>query len=413
MTETDIDTTPLPAEYQQQRSQPARPGLWMRALLGRLARLEQGSLAVTLKNATLHFGRTGTGPETAITIHDERVARQFIFGGSIAVAKSYMDGDWDCTDLVALLKLAIANERALGLDNDGSWVARLVERLRHKLHANTRRGSRRNIAYHYDLGNDFYGSWLDPSMTYSSAVFSAGETSLTNAQNTKNRLIADWLELEPGHKLLEIGCGWGGFAELAGNAYHCHVTGLTLSTEQRAFAIERLARAGLAAQSDIRLEDYRDVAGSFDRIASIEMFEAVGEAHWPTYFERVRRLLAPGGIAVIQVITIAEERFAAYRRTPDFIQRYIFPGGMLPSPAALRRAAQQAGLRFTEGQRFALSYARTLAIWRERFLANWPAVSALGFDRRFKRMWEYYLAYCEAGFSTGMLDVGLFRLEPG
>ena len=277
--------------------------------------------------------------------------------------------------------------------------------------ATRKTGSARNIAYHYDLGNAFYAEWLDPGMTYSSAMFADAGDDLETAQRRKNRSVAELLELAPGHELLEIGCGWGGFAEYAAGERGAKVTGLTISHEQHDYATARLARAGLAGRAEIRLQDYRDVAGTFDRIASIEMIEAVGEKHWPTYFARLRSLLRPGGIAVLQAITIADHRFESYRRCPDFIQRYIFPGGMLPSPSVMRQAAARAGLAFVEGPRFAQSYARTLALWQERFQSAWPRIAAPGFDRRFKRMWEYYLAYCEAGFRSGNLDVGHYRLE--
>lgn len=383
--------------------------LWSRALLKRLQRIEHGRLTLVTPGGTvLGFGGISAEPAVTIAIHDAAVARRLIFGGTIGFGEAYMDGLWDSPDLVALILLAVANERALGLDDDTSVAMRLVERVRHALRRNSRRGSARNIAYHYDLGNDFYAAWLDPGMTYSAAMFASETDSLETAQQRKYARVAALLELAPGQSVLEIGCGWGGFAELAA-ARGSRVTGLTLSRAQRDYARARLHSAGLAAE--IWLQDYRDVPGRYDRIASIEMIEAVGEKQWPLYFGRLRELLAPGGIAVLQAITIDEARFASYRRCPDFIQRYIFPGGMLPSPTALRRATAAAGLRLVEGPRFGLSYARTLALWQTQFQAAWPRIAALGFDRRFKRMWEYYLAYCEAGFRARTLDVGLYRLE--
>ena len=394
---------------------PGKPELsdaWSRMLLRRLQRLESGRLTVvTPGQSVLAFGAAGAEPSISIAIHDAKVARRLVLGGTIGFAESYIDGLWDCPDLVGLVTLAIANERAFGLDHDGSLAMRLVERVRHALHRNTRRGSARNIAYHYDLGNAFYAAWLDAGMTYSSALFADRSDDLETAQHRKYPAIADLLELAPGHELLEIGCGWGGFAEFAAGAQGCKVTGLTISREQRDYATKRLQREGLGSRAEIRFQDYRDTDGRYDRIASIEMIEAVGEKHWPTYFARLGSLLKPGGIAVLQAITIADERFEGYRRCPDFIQRYIFPGGMLPAPSVLRQAAARAGFTLIEGPRFADSYARTLALWQERFQAAWPRIAALGFDRRFKRMWEYYLAYCEAGFRAGTLDVGLYRLE--
>jgi cyclopropane-fatty-acyl-phospholipid synthase len=384
---------------------------WSRALLKRLHRLEHGRLTlVTPAKSVLAFGPPGAEPSVSVAIHGVGVARRIVFNGTIGFAEAYMDGDWDCPDLVGLIRLAIANEGALGLDNDGHPVLRFLERVRHTLRRNTRRGSQRNISYHYDLGNAFYAAWLDPGMTYSSALFERPDEDLETAQNRKYRHVAALLALEPGQRVLEIGCGWGGFVDHAVSAHGCHVTGLTLSRQQRDYATDRLRRRGLASRAEIRLQDYRDAGGAFDRIASIEMIEAVGERHWNTYLARLRALLKPGGSAVLQAITIADARFESYRRCPDFIQRYIFPGGMLPSPSVLRQAAERAGFVVETGALFAASYARTLALWQERFQAAWPAIAALGFDRRFKRMWEYYLAYCEAGFRSGTLDVGLYRL---
>lgn len=386
--------------------------LWSRALLKRLKRLAFGHLTVvTPRGAALSFGAEGTGPSVRIAIHDPRVARNVVFGGTIGFAEAYMDGAWDCPDVVGLIMLALANERALGLDHDGHIVLRFMERVRHGLRRNSRRGSERNIAHHYDLGNAFYAAWLDPGMTYSAAMFDGGANDLETAQQRKYQAVAGLLELLPGQDVLEIGCGWGGFAEFAAGIHRTKVTGLTLSREQHDYALKRMASCGLASAVTIRLEDYRDAVGIYDRIASIEMIEAVGAENWATYFGRIRALLRPKGIAVVQAITIADERFESYRRCPDFIQRYIFPGGMLPSPSALRAAVAGAGLALVEGPRFAASYARTLGLWQQRFQAAWPDIAALGFDRRFKRMWEYYLAYCEAGFRAGTLDVGLYRLE--
>ena len=285
-----------------------------------------------------------------------------------------------------------------------SWF-RWLARARHLFRPNSRRGSRRNILAHYDLGNAFYQSWLDPSMTYSSARFDKPGTSLEAAQAAKYASLAEKLSLRPDHHVLEVGCGWGGFAEFAARDVGAKVTAITISDEQHAFAAERIQKAGLGEKVDIRLQDYRDVEGRFDRIASIEMFEAVGEPYWPVYFDKLAGMMQPGGVIGLQIITIADRYFEAYRRSADFIQRHIFPGGMLPSPSVLQRQIERAGLQKLTETTFGLDYARTLAAWNQRFQDAWPDLLQLGFDHRFKRLWHYYLAYCEAGFKAGWTDV--------
>ena len=275
---------------------------------------------------------------------------------------------------------------------------------------NSKTGSRRNIARHYDLGNAFYREWLDPTMTYSSAAFGHETETLEAAQARKYDLLLDRLDARPGDKVLEIGCGWGGFAEHAARTRGCKVTGITISRAQHDFARERIQRQGLNEQVEIRLQDYRDTRERFDRIASIEMFEAVGESYWPIFFETLRDRLVEGGRAAMQVITIADRHFDYYRGRPDFIQRYIFPGGMLPSPRAFTQESERAGLTVERMEGFGPCYARTLAEWNRRFQGAWHRLEPLGYDARFKRMWEYYLAYCEAGFRAGTIDVQRIQL---
>jgi cyclopropane-fatty-acyl-phospholipid synthase len=283
----------------------------------------------------------------------------------------------------------------------------------HRLRPNTRKGSRKNIADHYDLGNDFYAEWLDDSMTYSSALFANGENDLRTAQLEKYRRLCRSLDLKPGMTVLEIGCGWGGFAEVAASEFGATVTGITLSKEQLAYAQERMKKAGLSDKVTLKLEDYRDTKGQFDRIASIEMFEAVGEEYWPVYFQTVRNRLAPGGKAGIQVITLADRFFADYRKTADFIQRYVFPGGMLPSPSRLREEIASAGLHLNDTFWFGLDYAETLSRWQVQFQSVWNKITNLSsqYDDRFKRLWEFYLSYCEVGFEVGWTDVGQVVIE--
>ena len=388
------------------------PDPWRALALDLARRIEVGTLHLTLPDGSRHTiaGARQAEHRAALHLHRARALRRLLFGGVTGFAEAYVDRDWDTPDLPGLLALALANEAALGGRLAGIAPLRLVDRLRHGARANTRRGSRRNIARHYDLGNAFYAAWLDPSLTYSSALYERADQDLAGAQDAKYRRLAGALGLRPGMRVLEIGCGWGGFAEIAARDYGCAVTALTISRAQWAHAARRIQAAGLGERASIELRDYRDAQGSYDRIVSIEMVEAVGESRWPAYFAAVRDRLRPGGAAGIQVITIDDARFARYRARPDFIQRHIFPGGMLPSPSAFARAATQAGLRIDDAFAFGGSYARTLAAWRQRFGDAWPSIAAQGFDARFRRLWEFYLAYCEAGFRAGSIDVFQYRL---
>ena len=376
---------------------------WIERLLRRIA---FGSISLVLPNGE-RLTRAGAnpGPDAKLVIHRWRTVWRLITGGELAFAQAYIDGDWLTPDLLAVLAFGARNEAALSAPIAGSAVMRVLNRVRHWRRRNTRRGSRRNIAAHYDLGNAFYALWLDRGMNYSSALFSAEDQTLEAAQDAKLDRAAALLDASHGEHVLEIGCGWGSLAERM--AANCKVTGVTLSTEQLAHARQRLSRSGLTA--DLRLQDYRDIAGRYDRIVSIEMIEAVGERYWPVYFAKLHDLLADGGTVVLQAITMEERRFAYYRGQPDFIQRYIFPGGMLPTIDIIRREAAKAGLAMVAQETFGQSYALTLEHWRARFMAAWPAIEPLGFDAAFKRMWEYYLCYCEVGFHDGAIDVGFFK----
>jgi len=372
--------------------------------------LAKGSLTVQLPSGGI-LQRTGKqpGPDVTVSVHRWRAFSRLALHGDLGFAGSYLDGDWTTPDLVRLFELVMLNEEALLPQRRSAAFGRFLARLRHSARANTRRGSKRNIAAHYDLGNAFYRPWLDKSMTYSSALFH-GDESLEQAQQNKIDAVGEMLDIKGGERVLEIGCGWGALAESL-IARGSHVTGITLSEEQLAHSQARLAQHVDAGRADIRLQDYRATPDTFDRIVSIEMFEAVGEAYWPTYFDTLKRRLAAGGTAVLQVITIAEERFKRYRSEPDFIQRYIFPGGMLPTRTHMHELAAKAGFRVAKELPFGESYARTLAEWRKRFRATWPSIEPLGFDDRFRRMWDYYLAYCEVGFRTGATNVILFQLK--
>lgn len=376
-----------------------------------LARIAAGRLTVvTPRGARLVGSGASAGPTAELRIHRGRMLRRLLLGGDLGFAEAYLDGDWSSPDLPGLLEFAAVNIDAVGPAITLNPLVRLLGRLRHRIHANTREGSRRNIAFHYDLGNSFYRLWLDESLTYSSALFASPDQTLEAAQEAKLTRIVELLQLKQGHEVLEIGCGWGALARRMASQ-GARVTALTLSQAQAEEARQKAAGGDLPGSVDVRLQDYRDAAGRFDRIASIEMVEAVGERYWPVYFRTLRERLAPGGRVVLQAITIAEGRFEEYRRRPDFIQRYIFPGGMLPTPSILVEQAGRAGLQLVRRETFGMSYALTLAEWRRRFLAAWPNIESLGFDRRFRRLWEYYLAYCEAGFRTGSIDVGLYVLE--
>jgi len=352
-----------------------------------------------------------SAPAAQLTVHRPwKLFWRLLMGWDVGFAESYMAGEWSTPNLVALLKLACS--QSWGTTSVGGVrPPSLALRLRHALNKNTKRGSRRNIAAHYDLGNSFYQQCLDQGMTYSSALYSAPSDSLEAAQQTKLNRILDLLNLSGGEQVLEIGLGWGGLAERLLTRYDCSLTGLTLSIEQLAYAQSRMRDQGFAAKSDLRLEDYRDTAGTYDRIVSVEMLEAVGEAYWPVFFSKLKERLKPQGAAVLQVITIKDNYFDFYRRHPDFIQKYIFPGGMLPSAEIMARETAQAGLKLVHTEFFGDSYAKTIAEWTRRFQKAWPAIQDQGFDPRFKRMWEYYLGYCQAGFETGIVNVGLYKIS--
>jgi cyclopropane-fatty-acyl-phospholipid synthase len=381
--------------------------------------LQHGRLDVTFPDGQrANFGSGGDGHPADLRLNNWNVIGASLASGDIGFAESYIAGDWSTSDLARLLAFFLRNREAADRVIYGTFLGRLVHRIRHLLNRNTQAQARRNIHAHYDLGNAFYALWLDPTMSYSSALLPPQtgphvrltERALVDGQMAKYRRVLDELQLKAPARVLELGCGWGGFAEVALRAGH-ELTGLTLSTEQLDFARKRLA--ALSSDWDLRLQDYRDERGQYDAIASIEMFEAVGQAYWPAYFATLKRCLAPTGRACVQTIVIADDLFERYRSGTDFIQQYIFPGGMLPSPSAFRSAARRAGLAVINEYAFGLDYARTLATWRQRFHAQLDAVRALGFDQRFVRIWDFYLAYCEAAFARRNTDVVQFTLVHG
>lgn len=365
--------------------------------------LQDGLLEIRLPDGSSRLFGNGEHGVT-LSVNDETTFSAVLARGDIGLAEAYLDGHWDSPDITGLLTLLAKNRAVLKKAVYGSWRKLLAARVRHWLNGNSRAGSKRNIMAHYDLGNDFYKLWLDPSMSYSSALYRAVDGGdLESAQRAKYRRILRRLKAEPAQSVLEIGCGWGGFAELA-VAEGLQVTGLTLSPAQLEWAQKRVPGA------DLRLQDYRDTKEQFDHIVSIEMFEAVGERWWPTYFKTIAKSLKPGGRAVVQSITIRDDLFADYRKGTDFIQQYVFPGGMLPSRSAFRAAAARQGLTVHGEYAFGEDYARTLAEWRHAFEAKWPEIASLGFDENFRRLWRMYLCYCEAGFMAGNVDVVHFEL---
>ena len=394
-------------------SLPATAPAAARAMFRLLKQLQVGTLDVQLPDGgQAHFG-SGKEPRAALRLHDWSVCGAALKSGDIGFAEAYINGSWTSPDLAALLKLFIANRGVVESAIYGTWWGSLAYRVKHLLNRNSRQGSRKNIHAHYDIGNPFYRLWLDETMNYSSALFEGDFTKPTaQAQAAKVRRAVRECELQPGQRLLEIGCGWGALAECAAGEFGAQVTGVTLSTEQLEFARERMARHGLAARTDLRLQDYRDINDEpFDAIASIEMFEAVGREYWDSFFTTLKSRLKPGGRACIQTITIRDDLFDRYVRSTDFIQQYIFPGGLLPSPQAFRAEAAKAGLEVVNECAFGPDYAETLRRWRAEFLKADPQVRKLGFDQRFMHIWEFYLAYCEAAFDTGNTNVMQFTLR--
>jgi cyclopropane-fatty-acyl-phospholipid synthase len=377
----------------------------VRLAFGYGSKLQRGTLDVTLPDSRrVRLGGNAPGPAAAMNVHDFGFASRLLRGGDIGIAEAYLRGEWDTPDLTQFLYLFCVNQDWMQKMLIGKPLVRSVQIVRHWFNRNTRWQARRNIYAHYDIGNAFYSAWLDPSMTYSSALYEDDTPDLTSAQNNKYRRLAEAIDLRPDQKLLEIGCGWGGFAEYAAKR-GARVVGLTISKEQRDFAQRRIQEAGLSEKVEIRLQDYRDERGQYDRIASIEMIEAVGEQFWPNYFSQLRDRLLPGGLAGIQAITIQDNLFQTYRREVDFIQRYVFPGGMLPSPQVLKALGEKFGVPVIRERIFGEDYAKTLSTWRNNFREAWPNLKPLGFDDRFRRLWEYYLSYCEAGFLSGNIDV--------
>ena len=408
MNSKSLGTTPPASGRRVVASAPASASV--RLILKMLGALKDGALLLKAPDGSVQLYGDHSHPIT-LELKDWSMCAAVLRSGDIGFAETFIAGHWKTDNLPGLIELLIRNRSTIEALIYGTWWGSLLYRAKHFLNRNSRSGSKKNIHAHYDIGNHFYQLWLDPSMSYSSALFAQpGDTDLERAQWAKYRRILGQLDLAPGARVLEIGCGWGAFAELAAREQGAHVTGLTLSTEQLAYARQRMDKAGLADHADLQLCDYRDSAGQYDAIASIEMFEAVGQQYWSSYFECVARNLKTGGRACIQTIVIADELFERYRKGTDFIQQYIFPGGMLPSPREFRRCAAEHGLTVTDAFCFGLDYAETLRQWRHSCLLQQVAVERQGFDLHFLRTWEFYLAYCEAAFRASNTDVIQFTL---
>jgi cyclopropane-fatty-acyl-phospholipid synthase len=386
-------------------------GLILAAAKRLLPKEFKGSLELTLPSGQMiMLGGQNPGEKADLKLKNFSVIWAGVRRAQLGFFERYMAGDVESRDPTSFFRFYLQNRAGLDGASKGIFFASLKDKLWHKKRDNNKDGSKDNIAAHYDLGNEFYKLWLDDTMTYSSAIFDGKANSLEAAQRLKYAHVLEAAEVKKGMSVLEIGCGWGGFAEEAAKA-GATVRGITLSKEQLAYARQRLDNAGLKDKAELVFEDYRDTKGVFDAIASIEMIEAVGEAHWPSYFKTLFQRLKPGGAAAVQGITILESNYESYRSSVDFIQRYVFPGGMLLTKEIMREQAQKAGLLLEKFECFGLSYAETVRQWRVRFEAAWPKIIPLGFDERFRKLWTLYLCYCEAGFAEGIIDVGIYKIR--
>ena len=375
-------------------------------IFDKLQTMPRGRCDITLPDGRV-FRVEGqeAGYEAELQVHNPDLFARIIREGDMGFCEAYMDGWWSTPDLMAFMDLIHDDAEDIYDGFPGQFLVRFYERMRFWMQRNSKKQARKNISYHYDLGNEFYGLWLDETMTYSSAKYETDDETLAQAQRLKYKSMVDQMGVERGDHVLEIGCGWGGFAEYAAAERGLHVTGLTISQEQHDFAVARMAAAGLSDMVTIKMQDYRDETGQYDGIASIEMFEAVGEEYWPSYFATLHKCLKPGKSATLQIITVAHRRWQVYKRGVDFIQKYIFPGGMLPSPVVLREEVEKAGLRTKGSIEFGESYSKTLRIWYDDFNAEWSKIEKMGFDDRFRRMWNFYLTSCAATFHSGNCDV--------
>lgn len=375
-------------------------------VMGLLKNLRRGRLDIRLPDGRVFRSEGASpGPVAELHVHNSDLFARLIREGDLGFSDAYLEEWWSTPDLQAFMDLVHQDNEAVYDGFPGMGLVRAFEKLRFWLQRNHKAQARKNISYHYDLGNDFYKLWLDDTMTYSSALFKTGQESLEAAQTAKYASLVDQMGAQPGDHVLEIGCGWGGFAEYAARERGLRVTGLTISKEQFNYAKERIEKAGLSDLVEFKLQDYRDERGSYDGIASIEMFEAVGEKYWPVYFDTLRQRLKPGRNATLQIITVADKRWEVYKRGVDFIQKHIFPGGMLPCPRVLREQVEKAGLSVERSVEFGSSYDLTLRRWHQTFNEKWDQIAEMGFDDRFRRMWDFYLTSCAAAFDSATVDV--------
>lgn len=381
--------------------------IFFRLVCNIISRIKYGTITFVLPDgrALKFVGEEELSSESTVIVKDYAFARRTLLGGDVGFFEAFAEDLWDTPNIADCLYVFARNVDYIREAFFASPLIGWLDSLRHRLNRNTKSGARRNITAHYDLGNAFYERWLDKTMTYSSALYADSAADLSTAQTNKYKALAECIEARPGDTILEIGAGWGGFAEYAAKNIGAKVTGVTISPSQLEYAQSRIFREGLGEKVELRLQDYRDIEGSFDKVASIEMFEAVGKEYWPAYFRKVHDVLKPGGVAGLQVITIADRLFDRYQRSVDFIQRYVFPGGMLPSPSALKEQVERAGLVWKQAHSFGQDYAHTLNDWHQRFLVAWDDIRPLGFDDRFKKLWRFYLGYCEAGFRAATTDV--------
>ena len=385
---------------------------WDKIFLKGIKKFPYGSLEIEWPDGKFKkIDALHKGPNAKIKIVDSNVVREIIQGGSIKFAELYISKRIITNNLTNLMHYCALNNDQAEETFKITIFRYLYNKYLHFKNKNTKIQAKKNISHHYDLGNQFYKYWLDKSMTYSSAIFNGKNDNLESAQNNKYKKLADLSSIKKGDNILEIGCGWGGFSEFLAKNYDCQITALTISKEQFTFTTKRMEKANLTSKVKVVFCDYRNIKGQFDKVLSIEMFEAVGREYWKTFFEKIRTVLKPNGNVGLQLITIDDKIFNVYKNNPDFIQKYIFPGGMLPSVEVLKNIIENTSFRINSINSYSNDYAKTLNIWNKEFNRNWTKIEKLGFDERFKLLWNYYLSYCEGGFLSKNIDLKQINLK--